>query len=205
MFYSLSLLATLSERDDNSKIKHWSIFIFPISKQALFKDLWGSSLTSFLSIRLMIPEFLIELRCAYVTAFFVSPPAKKGQLQILDINLDFYDVQSNQFTSVRFNNSIISKFWCYRPSLTLNAPIIIGFLQLSIFLFSSFWAYWDQHHPDNYFTKSQHFGFSFVFFSNLETIQASFSSKNGKALTLLFCLNRFDAVNLCEEVKLINL
>ena len=101
------------------------------------KVLWGSSLTSFLSIRLMIPEFFIELRCAYVTAFFVSPPAKKGQLQILNINLDFYDVQSNRFTSVRFNNSIISKFWCYRPSLTLNASINIGFLQLSIFPFSA--------------------------------------------------------------------
>ena len=40
--------------------------------------------------------------------FEISPPAKKGQLRVFDINFDFEDLQSNRFTLVRFNYFKIS-------------------------------------------------------------------------------------------------
>ena len=49
--------------------------------------------------------------------FEFSLSANGNQLQIFNINFDFEDVQSNQFTSVRFNKSVILKFLCFRPSL----------------------------------------------------------------------------------------
>ena len=45
--------------------------------------------------------------------FEFSPSANRGQLQIFNINFEFEDVQSNQFTSLRFNESFILKFLCY--------------------------------------------------------------------------------------------
>ena len=42
--------------------------------------------------------------------FEFSPSANRGQLQLFNINFDFEDVQSNQFTSVRLNKSVILKF-----------------------------------------------------------------------------------------------
>ena len=61
--------------------------------------------------------------------FELSPPAKRGQLWIFNIDFDFEDVQSNRFTTVRFDMSIISKFWCYRPSLTSNSFEVVSHIK----------------------------------------------------------------------------
>ena len=59
--------------------------------------------------------FIIHIN---ITNFELFPPAKRRRLQIYVIDFDFENVQSNRFTLVRFNKSIISKFRCYWPSLT---------------------------------------------------------------------------------------
>ena len=56
---------------------------------------------------------LIVLVYSNTANFEFSPSANRGPLQIFNLNFDFEDVQSNRFTLVRFNKSIISKFLCY--------------------------------------------------------------------------------------------
>ena len=71
-----------------------------------------------------LTDSLILLIHIYITNFELSPPAKRGQLRIFYSDFDFEDVQSNRFTSVRVDKSIISN--AIDPALIQIWELIVG-------------------------------------------------------------------------------
>ena len=65
-----------------------------------------------------LTDSLIVIIYIKIANFELSPPAKVAQFRIFNIDFDFEDEQSNRFTMVWLYKSSISKFRCYRLSLS---------------------------------------------------------------------------------------